>query len=58
MISEFAFVPRNKSFNRLQIRYSSRSDSSEFCEVFTINLMKGDKCDKKIEIFTEHLRLG
>jgi hypothetical protein len=22
------------------------------------NLINGDKCDKEIEIFTEHLRLG
>jgi hypothetical protein len=58
MILEFAFVPRIKSFNRLQIRHSSRSNSSEFGEVCMINLMKGDKCDKKIEIFTERLRLG
>jgi hypothetical protein len=58
MIFEFAFVPRNKSFNRLQIRHSSRSNSSEFGEVCMINLMKGDKCDKKIEIFTERPRLG
>jgi hypothetical protein len=58
MIFESAFVLRIKSFNRLQIRHSSRSNSSEFGEVFTINLMKGDKCDKKIEIFTERPRLG
>jgi hypothetical protein len=58
MIFEFAFVPRNKSFNMLQIRHSSRSNSSEFGEVFTINSLKGDKCDKKIEIFTERPRLG
>jgi hypothetical protein len=58
MIFEFAFVPRNKSFNRLQIRHSSSSNSSEFGEVCMINLMKGDKCDKKIEIFTKRPRLG
>jgi hypothetical protein len=58
MIFEFAFVPRNKSFNRLQIRHSPRSNSSEFREVFTINLIKVDKCDKEIEIFTERPRLG
>jgi hypothetical protein len=51
-------VPRNKSFNRLQIWHSSRSNSSEFGEVFTINLIKGDKCDKEIEIFAERPRLG
>jgi hypothetical protein len=58
MIFEFSFVPRNKSFNRLQVRHSSRSTSSEFGEVCMINLMKGDKCDKKIEIFNERPRLG
>jgi hypothetical protein len=58
MIFEFAFIPRTKSFNRLQIRHSSRSNSSEFGEVFTINSLKGDKYDKEIEIFTEHPILG
>jgi hypothetical protein len=55
---EFVFVSRIKSFNRLQIQHSSRSNSSEFGEVFMINLMKEDKCDKKIEIFTKRPRLG
>jgi hypothetical protein len=56
MIFEFASVPRNKSFNRLQIRHSSRSNSFEFGEVFTINLIKGDKCDKEIEFFLLSVR--
>jgi hypothetical protein len=58
LIIEFAFVSRNKSFNRLQIRPSVRLNNAEFGEVFMINLLKGDKCDKKIEIFTERPRLG
>ena len=33
MIIEFAFVPRNKSFNRLQIRPSVRLNNSEFGEM-------------------------
>jgi hypothetical protein len=33
LIIEFAFVPRNKSFNRLQIRPSVRPNKSEFGEM-------------------------
>jgi hypothetical protein len=55
---EFVFALRNKSFNRLQIRPLWRSRNSKIGETFTINLIKGDSCDREIEIFTEHLRLG
>jgi hypothetical protein len=33
LIIEFAFVPRNKSFNRLQIRPSARLNNFEFGEM-------------------------
>jgi hypothetical protein len=55
---EFSFAPRNKSFKRLQIWLFLRSNNSKFGETFMSNLMNGDKCDKDIEIFTEHTRLG
>jgi hypothetical protein len=55
---EFAFAPRNKSFNGLQIWLFLRSNNSKFGETFMSNLINGDKCDKEIEIFTEHPRLG
>jgi hypothetical protein len=54
---EFVFVSRNKSFNRLQIWLFLRSNNSKFGETFMSNLINGDKCDKEIEIFTEHPRL-
>jgi hypothetical protein len=38
MINELAFVPRNKSFNRLQIRPSVRLNNSEFGEMCTNSL--------------------
>jgi hypothetical protein len=55
---EFAFASRNKSFNRLQIWLFLRSNNSKFGETFMSSLINGDKCDKEIEIFTEHPRLG
>jgi hypothetical protein len=55
---EFAFALRNKSFNRLQIWLFLRSNNSKFGETFMSNLMNGDRCDREIEIFTEHPRLG
>jgi hypothetical protein len=55
---EFAFAPRNKSFNRLQIWLLLRSNNSKLGETFMSNLINEDKCDKEIEIFTEHPRLG
>jgi hypothetical protein len=55
---EFAFASRNKSFNRLQIWLFLRSNNSKFGETFMSNLMNGDRCDKEIEMFTEHPRLG
>jgi hypothetical protein len=55
---ECAFAPRNKSFNMLQIWLFLRSNNSKFSETFMSNLINGDKCDKEIEIFTEHPRLG
>jgi hypothetical protein len=55
---EFAFVSRNKSFNRLQIWLFLRSNNSKFGKTFMSNLMNGDRCDKEIEMFTEHPRLG
>jgi hypothetical protein len=55
---EFAFALRNKSSNRLQIWLFSRSNNSKLGETFMSNLINGDKCDKEIEIFTEHPRLG
>jgi hypothetical protein len=32
--------------------------TSKFGETFTSNLIKEDRCDREIEIFTEYLRLG
>jgi hypothetical protein len=55
---EFAFAPRNKSSNRLQIWLFLRSNNSKLGETFMSNLINGDKCDKELEIFTEHPRLG
>jgi hypothetical protein len=55
---EFAFALRNESSNRLQIWVFSRSNNSKLGETFMSNLINGDKCDKEIEIFTEHPKLG
>jgi hypothetical protein len=55
---EFAFAPRNKSFNRLQIWLFLRLNNSKRSETFMSNLMNGDRYDREIEIFTEHPRLG
>jgi hypothetical protein len=55
---EFAFAPSNKSFNKLQIWLFLRSNNSKFGEAFMSNFMNGDRCDREIEIFTEHPRLG
>jgi hypothetical protein len=55
---EFAFAPRNKSSNRLQIWLFLRSNNSKLGETFMSNLINGDKCDKELEIFTELPRLG
>jgi hypothetical protein len=55
---EFAFALRNKSFNRLQIWLFLRSNNSKLGETFMSNMMNGDRCDREIEIFTEHPRLG
>jgi hypothetical protein len=55
---KFAFASRNKSFNKLQIWLFLRSNNSKFGETFMSNLINGYKCDKDIEIFTEHPRLG
>jgi hypothetical protein len=54
---EFAFALRNKSFNRLQIWLFLRSNNSKLGESFMSNLINGDRCDREIEIFTEHPRL-
>jgi hypothetical protein len=54
----FAFALRNKSFNMLQIWLFLRSNNSKFGETFMSNLMNGDRCDREIEILTEHPRLG
>jgi hypothetical protein len=58
MINELAFVPRNKSFNMLQIWPSGDRVKSEIGETFTNNLINGDKRDREIENFTERPRLG
>jgi hypothetical protein len=58
MIFEFASVPRNKSFNRLQIWPSGDRVKSEIGEPFTSNLINGDKRDREKENFTERPRLG
>jgi hypothetical protein len=55
---EFAFASRNKSFSRLQIRLFLRSNYPKLYETLMSNLINGDKCDKDIEIFTEHPSLG
>jgi hypothetical protein len=54
---ESAYVSRDKSFNRLQIWLFLRSNNSKLGETFMSNLMNGDRCDREIEIFTEHPRL-
>jgi hypothetical protein len=48
LIIEFAFMPRNKSFNRLQIRHLSRLNSSKFGETFMSKLINGDRRDQEI----------
>jgi hypothetical protein len=58
MIFEFAFVLRNKSFNRLQIRPSVRLNNSEFGEMWMNNPDNQRHTRARIEIFTEHPRLG
>jgi hypothetical protein len=58
MIFEFAFVLRNKSFNRLQIWSSGDREKSEIGETFTSNLINGDKHDREKENFTERPRIG
>jgi hypothetical protein len=35
-----------------------RSNNSELGETFMSNLINGDRCDREIEIFTKHPRLG
>jgi hypothetical protein len=55
---EFALSSRNKSFNMIQIWLFLRSNYSKLDETLMSNLINGDKCDKEIEIFTEHPRLG
>jgi hypothetical protein len=55
---EFAFAPRNKSFNRLQIWLFLRSNNSKLGETFVSNLINGDRRDREKEILTKHLRLG
>jgi hypothetical protein len=55
---EFVFSLRNKSSNRLQIWLFLRSNNYKLGETFMSNLINGDKCDKELEIFTEHPRLG
>jgi hypothetical protein len=55
---ELAFASRTKSFNRLQFGFFSRSNNSNLGETFMRNSIKGDGCDREIEIFTEHPRLG
>jgi hypothetical protein len=55
---EFVFALRNKSFNRIQIWLFLRSNNSKLGETFMSNLMNEDRCDREIEIFTEHPRLG
>jgi hypothetical protein len=51
-------LQETKSFNRLQIWLFLRSNNSELGETFMSNLINGDRCDREIEIFTEHPRLG
>jgi hypothetical protein len=55
---EFAFASRNKSFNKLQIWHFLRSNNPKFGDTFMSNLMNGGRCDREIEIFTEHPKLG
>jgi hypothetical protein len=35
-----------------------RLNNPKRSETFMSNLMNGDRCDREIEIFTEHPRLG
>jgi hypothetical protein len=49
---------KKQSFNRLQIWLFLRSNNSKLGETFMSNLIKGGRCDREIEIFTEHPRLG
>jgi hypothetical protein len=51
-------VPRNKSFNRLQIWPSGDRVKSEIGETFTSNLINRDKRDREIDNFTERPRFG
>jgi hypothetical protein len=44
---EFAFVSRNKSFNRLQIWLFLRSNNSKLDETLMSNLINGDRCDRE-----------
>jgi hypothetical protein len=48
MINELAFMPRNKSFNKLQIWPSGDRVKSEIGETFTSNLINRDKRDREI----------
>jgi hypothetical protein len=58
MIFEFAFVPRNKSFNRLQIWPYRDRVKPEIGDTFSSNLINGDKRDRKIKNFTKRPSLG
>jgi hypothetical protein len=54
---EFAFAPRNKSFNMLQIWPSVRLYNSEFDEMRMSSLDNQRHTRLRIEICTEHPRL-
>jgi hypothetical protein len=59
LIIEFAFVPRNKSSNRLQnLAFLEIEEIQILVKPSQETLINGDKRDREIEIFTEHPRLG
>jgi hypothetical protein len=55
---ESALVSRDKSFNRLQIWLFLRSNNSKFGEMWMNNPNNQRHTRARIEIFTEHPRLG
>jgi hypothetical protein len=51
-------VPRIKVSTGSKFGLSRDRRNSKIGETFRSNVIKGDKCDKEIEIFTERPRLG
>jgi hypothetical protein len=51
-------IRRKKFLKAPNLAVSHERITSTIGETFTSNLIKGDRCDREIEIFTEHPRLG